>query len=99
MKRVALCRRRAQIAVTQRENVESHTGESAHVAHSILPNSDPCDGGHWLRRSHRTNIVGALQNGAGREVDNKAMGGGEEGVGQGQEKMGRLPEAIERTEA
>jgi hypothetical protein len=46
-----------------------------------------------------TDIVRTIRNGAGRDLDKRAVADGEEGVGQGQEKMGRLPEALEQTES
>jgi len=46
----------------------------------------------------RPGFVEALHSDAGRDLDKKAMGGSEEGMGQGHEKMGRLPKAVEQTE-
>ena len=77
----------------------SYQGGCTNVWPSALSNGNCCCGDHEFQRRHRANIAAALHGDAGREVDNKAMGGGEEGVEQGQEKMGRLPETVERPEA
>jgi len=76
-----------------------YQGDRIYVSHSILPSGGCSCGDHEFQRRYRANIAAALHGDTGREVDNKAVGDGEEGVDQGQEKMGRLPEAVERPEA
>jgi len=76
--------------------------ECIYVSRPVLPNGGCCCGGYERQCRHRTNLcpgfVKTLHSDAGRDLDNKAMGGGKEDVGQGQGKMGRLPEAVERSE-
>jgi hypothetical protein len=54
--------------------------------------------GQICARDVRPGFVEALHSDAGRDLDKKAVGGGEEGAGQGHEKVGRLPKAVEQTE-
>jgi hypothetical protein len=76
-----------------------YQGDGNYVSRSILPSGGCSFGDHEFQRRYRAIIAAALHGDTGREVDNKAVGDGEEGVDQGQEKMGRLPEAVERPEA
>lgn len=47
----------------------------------------------------RQGYIEAFRVNAGRDLDKGAVGGSEEGVGEGKNKMGRLPEAVGQTEA
>src|SRR5215510_8602479 len=46
-----------------------------------------------------TDVIRTIRSIPGRDVDAKAVGGGQEGLGQGQGQMGQLPEAVAQAEA
>jgi hypothetical protein len=87
----------------------------SHVSNRFLPNSGITYCGLVQRRyctdrsiatrnqtcsrDIRRRFIESLGTSAGREVDQRPVGSGEEGVGQGNDQMGRLPETIEQTEA
>jgi hypothetical protein len=87
--------------------------ENTHVSRSILPNGRCCGGCQLQLRNRanpsipvgdktctrrvRHGFVKAIHGDAGGGLDKKAVGCGEEGVGKGPGKMGRLPEAIKRS--
>jgi len=48
-------------------------------------------------RDVRHRFIENLRINAGRELDQRAVGSGEKGVGQGHNQMGQLPEAVEQT--
>jgi hypothetical protein len=110
---MSLCQFHTTTAITAALIGSAVIEENTYVSRSILPNGRCCGGyqlrsrrrtnpsvptsDQTCTRGVRHGFVKAIHDDAGGGLDKKAVGGGKEGVGQGPGKMGRLPEAIERS--
>lgn len=109
-----LCKLRTLVITPQSGTLDPERG-NAHVSKRLLPDhGSACCGpvqrlrgakpGNATRkrictRDVRHGCIEAFPVNAGRDLDQGSVGGSEEGVGEGKNKMGRLPEAVRQTEA